>query len=498
MSGHHDNEIDIDGEQGLRRQFATLIGTMQPRVAAPTREDKEDQARARPEDMESKQLVVTEGLEPAYQDNHAGATDGLEPVHIDMQPVAFSGASPEHVQDPSFGPPRRRRRRRWAFASCIAIVLLAIAIAVPLGVILSKNKTQSRIPEGNATTLGSTVTATASEPTATPNGSSRSALRGTRLAKLNSQTNDETFLFYQRSDGSLHYSSLNSARVWQGSMDVNIQNAKLGTPLCAIDTTTNGSVLWWLFYVDQLNVIQNAYSKHDPTSWKLGNIGEKGYKVPSSPPSIAFTVSPGRKYNNTLVDIDGGLSLFSGTETGSIQEYIYDDGDGTWSDGYTFSDTDGSRGASVFSQQSDALLFATNNDHDIMFWSQRYHSTATTQWKRGPTSSYLLASNGSMCGAFDFVFESPKGRIQGSNFPSQIDLIHRTFGTTYEIGNSNMLDGSALSCQFFSSEKPTFTRFHVFYQVESNDIMEARNYWAPDEGEGDMPENWSYKKVPTD
>lgn len=53
MSGHHDNEIDIDGEQGLRRQFATLIGTMQPRVAAPTREDKEEQARARPEDMQS-------------------------------------------------------------------------------------------------------------------------------------------------------------------------------------------------------------------------------------------------------------------------------------------------------------------------------------------------------------------------------------------------------------------------------------------------------------
>lgn len=160
-----------------------------------------------------------------------------------MQPVAFSGASPKHVQDPSFGPPRRRRRRRWAFASCIVIVLLATAIAVPLGVILSKNKTQSRTPEGNATTLGSTVTATALEPTATPNGSSHSALRGTRLARLNFPMNDETVLFYQRSDGSLHYSLLDSARVWQGSMDVNTQNAKLWTPRCATDTTTNESVL---------------------------------------------------------------------------------------------------------------------------------------------------------------------------------------------------------------------------------------------------------------
>ncbi|KAI4198524.1 MAG: hypothetical protein LQ348_002011 [Seirophora lacunosa] len=229
----------------------------------------------------------------------------------------------------------------------------------------------------------------------------------------------------------------------------------------------------------------------------LLNIGEKGYNVPSSPPSIAFAVSPGRKFNSTMSCIDGGLSLFSGTETGSIQEYIYDDEDGTWSHGYTFPNTDGSRGASVFSSQTDVLLFAANNDQDIMFWSRRYDSAATTQWKAGPTSSYSLASNGSMCGVYDVVFESPKGRIQGSNFPSQADLIDRTFGTTYEIGNSNMLDGSALSCQFFLSEKPAFTRFHVFYQVESNDIMEARNYWAPDEGD-DRPENWSYQKVPTD
>lgn len=68
-----------------------------------------------------------------------------------------------------------------------------------------------------------------------------------------------------------------------------------------------------------------------------------------------------------------------------------------------------------------------------------------------------------------------------------LSLITREFGETYEIGNRSSIDGSALICQFFFPAEP-FTRFHVLNQVENNDIMEARNYWAPDE-EKDMPDN---------
>lgn len=80
-------------------------------------------------------------------------------------------------------------------------------------------------------------------PTAFPNATLDGALRGTRLATMDPRTGGDIYLYYQTTDGSLRYISQSPARIWQGSMNLRITNAKLGTPLCTTYTSANGSVI---------------------------------------------------------------------------------------------------------------------------------------------------------------------------------------------------------------------------------------------------------------
>ncbi|KAL8734494.1 MAG: hypothetical protein Q9166_001394 [cf. Caloplaca sp. 2 TL-2023] len=221
-------------------------------------------------------------------------------------------------------------------------------------------------------------------------------------------TEGDMALFYQMTDGRLYYISRSQARIWQGTSDLNISDAKLGTPLCSTYSNyKDGSVYvspgtenyglfftliqWWLFYVDKNNVIQNSYSQSDPTTWRRGNVGDKGYKVPDRS-DIPFTVSRGRQYNATKNDLYNGLSLYTSDEAGSFREYIYADQDDTWSDGYTFPNTDGLGPATIFSESRDAYLFNVNSDHAIQIWWRRYDNKTdpptldSSAWNLGPTS----------------------------------------------------------------------------------------------------------------
>lgn len=58
-------------------------------------------------------------------------------------------------------------------------------------------------------------------------------LRGTRLTTLEPRTGGDINLFSQTNDGSLRYISQSQERIWQGSTDLNISDAKLTTPLCS-------------------------------------------------------------------------------------------------------------------------------------------------------------------------------------------------------------------------------------------------------------------------
>lgn len=225
---------------------------------------------------------------------------------------------------------------------------------------------------------------------------------------------------------------------------------------------------------------------------------DNSYKVPDHP-NIAFTVSRGRVYNSSANDLDGGLSLYSSNEGGTVQEYILSDEDGSWSEGYTFPNTNGLGSASTWSQSTDAYLFTVNNDRAMEMWWRRYDDITETRrvdkstWTLGTSSTGKISSSGSMCGQYDFAFQAADGKIQGSNFTALSDLALQPWALTYDISDNDAINGSGLSCWYFFPSKAN-TRFHVFYQVEGNQIREARRYGGADNAT--VPGHWTYQTVP--
>jgi len=84
-------------------------------------------------------------------------------------------------------------------------------------------------------------------PTAVPTGNPAGVLNGTRLTTMDPRTGGDIYLYYQYGDGGLRYISQSPARIWQGSTDLQVTNAMLGTPLATASTSTNGSTFVSIF-----------------------------------------------------------------------------------------------------------------------------------------------------------------------------------------------------------------------------------------------------------
>ena len=59
---------------------------------------------------------------------------------------------------------------------------------------------------------------------------------------MDPRTGGDIYLYYQYGDGSLRYISQSPERIWQGSTNLQVTNARFGTPLAAVSTSSNGSV----------------------------------------------------------------------------------------------------------------------------------------------------------------------------------------------------------------------------------------------------------------
>lgn len=250
--------------------------------------------------------------------------------------------------------------------------------------------------------------------------------------------------------------------------------------------------------MDKFSVIQNIYSRSDPTAWHRGSVGSNGYKVPNKT-NIAFTVSRGTEFNTSSNDLGGGLSLYASDTDGIILEYIFNDQDGSWSDGFTFSNTDGFSGATVYSVTSNAFLYALSSDQSMEFWWRNYNTSSSNNdnsWHLGPSSHDSVIQNVSMCAQYLIAFQGSSGMIQGSNFTASADPAGTRWGIEYNISNQSAINGSAVSCWYFIPEPgvPDGLMLQVFYQVEGNQIGEARKYWGP--GNLTMSANWTYGVVP--
>ncbi|KAL2368760.1 hypothetical protein BDBG_08166 [Blastomyces gilchristii SLH14081] len=204
-------------------------------------------------------------------------------------------------------------------------------------------------------------------------------LKGTRLAAMDPRSGGDIFLYHQNwqcQPALYHFEP--RTRV-AGTLP--LDDAMLHTPIASTYTDSNGIITWWLFYLDKSNVIQNIYSRGNPTDWQRGNIGSKRYTVPTQS-SIAF------------------------------------EEDDRWSDGSVFPNTDGHGGASVWSLNSYAYLFTLRNTQTIDLWWQDYNSQSVDRnsWQLGPSSHAAVMANASMCGQFVFAYQGAKEWIQGNNF----------------------------------------------------------------------------------
>lgn len=256
--------------------------------------------------------------------------------------------------------------------------------------------------------------------------------------------------------------------------------------------------------MDESNVIQNIYSHHNPADWQKGNVGDKQYTVPAQS-SIAFTVARGRTYDSKRKDLGGGLTLFTSDADGRVHEYIYNEDDTSWSDGFTFTNTNGYGGASVWSQNNEAYLFTLSNTQLIDLWWRDYNDNDSDSagqnaaWHLGPSSNAAVIGNTSMCGQFAFAYQGANGEIQGSNFTKPTKLGLMRWDTAYDISDNDAMDSSALSCWYFfpsngDGKQEQNTMFHVFYQSEGGEIREAKRYWGADNAT--VPGTWQHGNVP--
>lgn len=100
-----------------------------------------------------------------------------------------------------------------------------------------------------------------------------------------------------------------------------------------------------------------------------------------------------------------------------------------------------------------------------------------------------------MWGQFDFAFQAADGKIQGSDFTSEInEPALRRWGVTYDISDGSATNTSGLSCGCFCFPSKPNTGFHVFYQVDANEIIEARKSWGADTAS--VQGDWTYQAVP--
>ncbi|PGH36189.1 hypothetical protein GX50_01045 [[Emmonsia] crescens] len=398
----------------------------------------------------------------------------------------------------SSSPDRGRWRARWIIIGCILIfIVIAVTVLVPVGLlVIGKKDKGSKEPVIADESLGS--------PSGPSPPSKDGVLKGTRLASMDPRTGGDIFVYYQNGDGSLRYISMSPTRVWQGSRILPVDDAMMGTPLAATHTVSNGSTTWWLFYVDESNVIQNIYSHHNPADWQKGNVGDKQYTVPAQS-SIAFTVARGRTYDSKRKDLGGGLTLFTSDADGRVHEYIYNEDDTSWSDGFTFTNTNGYGGASVWSQNNEAYLFTLSNTQLIDLWWRDYNDNDSDSagqnaaWHLGPSSNAAVIGNTSMCGQFAFAYQGANGEIQGSNFTKPTKLGLMRWDTAYDISDNDAMDSSALSCWYFfpsngDGKQEQNTMFHVFYQSEGGEIREAKRYWGADNAT--VPGTWQHGNVP--
>ena len=132
-----------------------------------------------------------------------------------------------------------------------------------------------------------------------------------------------------------------------------------------------------------------------------------------------------------------------------------------------------------------------------LWWRNYNLSSGNNSWHLGPSSHASVLQNTSMCVLFLLAYQSSSGIIQGSHFFPSADPGGTKWDEEFNISSQPAINGSAVSCWFFDPRPNTSDSlmFQVFYQVEGNQIEEARKNYGP--SNITLSEDWTYDIVPT-
>lgn len=150
-----------------------------------------------------------------------------------------------------------------------------------------------------------------------------------------------------------------------------------------------------IFYIDSLNIVQEAIKSNTSNQWVNGSVGAANWKASESS-SVGFEACYNDLYYNDAGN-GNGIRLFYGVDNTTVHELVYSIGTQEWRGGYSFTGANGDGGVTCAGVGSGiTYLYALNERNQLGFWWRDFASNTLNNPKHPPniwvTGMYRLMS----------------------------------------------------------------------------------------------------------
>ncbi|CAF9903017.1 MAG: hypothetical protein ALECFALPRED_000102 [Alectoria fallacina] len=468
----------------------------------------------------------TAGLEAVPAEYQKGA---IPQTDYDAPEKEAWNSTDKEILSPESTEPQRHslltRWKLWALLAALLVTIVVVAVAVPLSV-RHKSSTPPENTSSGSTTSGSNTSGkpnSSSTSKATRIASTEGAFNGTGFATLTENISTEPLLhlFYQNYTGQVQHAVRAPGGSWSGG-DINITtNARGGTPLAAVNYTSNGNLTTHMFYIDSTNLLQEKISTDNMTTWTEGPLGDS--KFEASDESTAMTAFYSGSWLGAIASKSAGIRLYYGAPDNCIHELSFSPGSSSsWNASSTFdNNTNGNAGMTSDWLESNATaqLWTLDTNNELKLWYYIYNTTnendqtpaniAYGQWAEGiSTAPVSVLTNSSLTYALGLlVYQQPNSDVEAipplTAGPSGVG----SWGAVVDSGTNSVntamtggtLAAAALPIGTDTDVSTNGTYLYVFNQQNGSDISQSpwyENTWATESliGKRDM-QDWSMHEV---
>lgn len=406
----------------------------------------------------------------------------------------------------------KRRWKLWAGLAALFVIIVVIAVAVPLSV---QHKNSSKTSSTNNSTGNTSTTSSGGTGTGNPKSGSASkpariastegAFNGTGFATLTENISTEPLLhlFYQNYTGPIQHAVRAPGGSWSGG-DSNITtNARGGTPLAAVNYTSNGNLTTHLFYVGARNVLQEKISTDNMSTWTDGPLGDSQFEA--SDASTSMTAFYSGSWLGKTPGNSAGIRLYYGAPDNCIHELSFSLApSSSWNASFIFNnDTNGNAGMTSdwLEPKATVHMWTLDSSNALKLWYYIYNTTnennqtpaniAYGEWAEGiSTAPVSVFQNSSLTYAQGLlVYQQPNSDIEAlpplTAGPSGIG----SWGAVVDSGTNSIvsamsggtLAAAALPIGTDTDARTNGTYLYVFNQQNGSDISQSpwyENTWA--------------------